>query len=78
MLKKELVGDVFNNLRLTRQRFCASQPFNSSQGNGSTAEQALQGVNDTLAQLLMVMERLDNVIGDSLSKCNFSHALPAS
>lgn len=59
MLKKELVGDVFNNLRLTRQRYCASEPLEVPQ-NGQAA---LQGVNDTLAQLLMVMERLDNVIG---------------
>ena len=45
-----------------RQRHLAMQPGN---GHSSRKEpdRALQGVNDTLAQLLMVMEKLDNVIG---------------
>ena len=75
MHKKELVGDIFNNLRLTRQRYFTSQSSGGG-SNGADAEQALQRVNDTLAQLLMVMEKLDNVIGiDQCTRadCRISH-----
>ena len=62
MLKKEMVGDIFNNLRLTRQRFFTDQNTNGK-ANGQNTQEALQRLNDTLAQLLMVMEKLDSVIG---------------
>ena len=66
MRKKELVGDVFNQLRLTRQRFLASHPAPSAAQ--VPAGQALSSINDTLAQLLIVMEKLDAIIGPLLQK----------
>ena len=66
MRKKELVGDVFNQLRLTRQRFLASHP--SRAAAQLPAGPALSSINDTLAQLLIVMEKLDAVIGPLLQK----------
>ena len=51
MNKKELVGDLFNNLRLARQR----APL--------AALDEDERLNSQLAQLLMVMESLDTRIG---------------
>lgn len=60
MNKKELVGDLFNNLRLARQRLVTS----TAAGGGNTAAPREEAsINATLAQLLMVMERLDAKIG---------------
>ena len=55
------VGDVFNQLRLARQRFV----------NGHSSVQSFDdeaSVNETLAQLLMVMEHLDDRIGPMLER----------
>ncbi|GFH16963.1 uncharacterized protein HaLaN_13489, partial [Haematococcus lacustris] len=61
MNKKELVGDVFNQLRLARQRFVAGH-------NNLQSFDDEDGVNETLAQLLMVMEALDESIGPMLEQ----------
>ncbi|GLC35595.1 hypothetical protein PLESTM_000341200 [Pleodorina starrii] len=61
MTKKELIGDVFNQLRLSRQRWV----------HGHTAAASFddeEGINETLAQLLMVMEHLDDRIGPMLER----------
>ena len=52
------VGDVFNQLRLARQRFVAGHAPNASFDDE-------EGINETLAQLLMFMEHLDDRIGAS-------------
>lgn len=51
MNKKDLVGDLFNQLRLRRQRM-AGQPTQES------AE-----LEETLGQMLMVSDHLDSLIG---------------
>ncbi|CAL8467153.1 g6689 [Coccomyxa elongata] len=61
MNKKELVGDLFNNLRLARQRLVSAD---ISTGGGAMRDEP--SINATLAQLLMVMERLDAKIGPML------------
>ena len=85
MNKKEVVGDLFNNLRLARQRSVqsaaaapaalASAHSSSGSGNGSAAAardaaaldlEDQESINSTLAQLLMIMERLDAQIGARL------------
>ncbi|GAX76350.1 hypothetical protein CEUSTIGMA_g3796.t1 [Chlamydomonas eustigma] len=61
MSKKEMVSDVFNQLRITRQRFV----------QGRTSVESFDdedGVNETLAQLLLVMEALDESIGPMLEQ----------
>lgn len=61
MHKKEVVGDLFNQLRLSRQRML----------NGRSTLQYFDdeaALNETLAQLLMVMEKLDTYIGPMLEK----------
>ncbi len=63
MNKKELVGDLFNNLRLARQRLVSAD---ISTGGGALRDEA--SINATLAQLLMVMERLDAKIGKCQSQ----------
>ena len=71
MNKKELVGDLFNNLRLARQRLIsrAAPPAHLPGHNGSPLDASVaafpneESINSTLAQLLMVMERLDARIG---------------
>lgn len=97
MNKKELVGDVFNQLRLMRQRWQESgpegapaRPFQRADvsrlqnghgeaGNGHTttpqlpigdAQHAMtrQGIDSTMAQLLMIMETLDTYIGPMLEQ----------
>lgn len=59
MNKKDLIGDVFNQLRLARQRFLAGR-------NDDSTFDDEEGINETLAQLLMVMEKLDERIGPML------------
>ncbi|KAK9819835.1 hypothetical protein WJX72_002959 [[Myrmecia] bisecta] len=59
MNKKELVGDLFNQLRLSRQRYLNDRPPLAPMQDGDA-------VNHTLAQLLMVMESLDSKIGPML------------
>ncbi|EFJ49794.1 hypothetical protein VOLCADRAFT_80573 [Volvox carteri f. nagariensis] len=73
MTKKELIGDVFNQLRLSRQ---ASGGGGSEDGaqrwvHGHPAAASFEdeeGINETLAQLLMVMEHLDDRIGPMLER----------
>lgn len=61
MSKKELLGDVFNQMRLSRQRFV--------HGHHNLASfEDEEGINETLAQLLMVMEALDAQIGPMLEQ----------
>jgi len=59
MNKKELVGDVFNQLRLARQRFVNGH-------NTLASFDDEEGINETLGQLIMVMEALDEKIGPML------------
>ncbi|PNW73801.1 hypothetical protein CHLRE_13g573150v5 [Chlamydomonas reinhardtii] len=61
MMKKELIGDVFNQLRLSRQRWVHGHTANASFEDE-------EGINETLAQLLMVMEHLDDRIGPALER----------
>jgi len=61
MHKKELLSDVFNQLRLARQRYMHGHHTMSSFDDEDN-------VNDTLAQLLMVMEALDAQIGPMLEQ----------
>ena len=57
MAKKELIGDTLNQLRLTRQRASfEGMPAGVSEGE----------LNSALAQLLLIMEHLDEVIGAPL------------
>lgn len=106
MNKKELVGDVFNQLRLMRQRWQESgpegapaRPFQRADvsrlqnghgeaGNGHTttpqlpigdAQHAMtrQGIDSTMAQLLMIMETLDTYIGEPWS-CTTISITPSS
>ena len=55
MNKKDIIGDLFNQLRLQRQRSLARQPVKD---NGEDAE-----LEATLGQMLMVMDHLDTLIG---------------
>ena len=56
-MKKEVIGKLLNKLRLIRQR----ATFEGWQPTGlRTSEQT---VNDILAQLLLLLERLDEAIG---------------
>ena len=55
MNKKDLVGDLFNQLRLRRQRMAAA-----GQPSGESAE-----LEETLGQMLMVSDHLDSLIGRS-------------
>ena len=57
MTKKEVVGGLLNKLRLMRQR----ATFEGWQPAGLHASEAT--INDILAQLLLLLERLDEVIG---------------
>ena len=56
-MKKEVIGKLLNKLRLIRQRatFEGWQPMGLR-----TSEET---VNDILAQLLLILERLDEAIG---------------
>lgn len=55
MNKKDLVGDLFNQLRLRRQRSTPSQPDQFSKEDAE--------LEDTLGQMLMVLDQLDSLIG---------------
>ena len=55
MNKKDLVGDLFNQLRLRRQRSMAREPDQISK---EAAE-----LEETLGQMLMVLDQLDSLIG---------------
>ena len=55
MNKKDLVGDLFNQLRLRRQRSMERRPEQFS-------KEALE-LEDTLGQMLMVLDQLDSLIG---------------
>ena len=55
MNKKDLVGDLFNQLRVRRQRCTVRQP------DPPTKEDA--ELEDTLGQMLMVLDQLDSLIG---------------
>ena len=57
MTKKEVVGALLNKLRLMRQR----ATFEGWQPAGLHTSEAT--VNDILAQLLLLLERLDETIG---------------
>ena len=57
MTKKEVLGKLLNKLRLIRQR----ATFEGWQSMGLTTSE--EAVNDILAQLLLLLERLDEVIG---------------
>jgi len=57
MMKKEVIGKLLNKLRLIRQR----ATFEGWQSMGlRTSEET---INDILAQLLLILERLDEAIG---------------
>lgn len=60
MNKKDLVGDLFNQLRLRRQRCLVRQP---DQFTKQDAE-----LEDTLGQMLMVLDQLDGLIGPMLEQ----------
>jgi hypothetical protein len=62
MIKKERVGDMFNHLRLARQRLI------SGHRSADKSFEDEEGVEETLAQLLMIMEALDDRIGPGLEK----------
>lgn len=68
MNKKELIGDLFNQLRLARQRACNAQPGPHAPINGeaNAACNAMDGIEETLAQLLAMMGQLDGAIGPML------------
>ncbi len=55
MNKKDLVGDLFNQLRLRRQRSIARQPERFTKQDAE--------LEDTLGQMLMVLDQLDSLIG---------------
>lgn len=57
MNKKDLVGDLLNQLRLRRQRM-VRQP------DKEAAE-----LEETLGQMLMVLDQLDSLIGCDESSC---------
>ncbi|EFN59339.1 hypothetical protein CHLNCDRAFT_56697 [Chlorella variabilis] len=68
--KKDMVGDCFNQLRLARQRTlnenAVVKPGRGGRPLGPTACASMddeQDMNDTLGQLLMVMQLLDEEIG---------------
>jgi HAD superfamily 5'-nucleotidase-like hydrolase len=67
--KKDLVGDAFNNLRLGRQRAFMGANARSSHADGpAIPAEDEQRVNEALAQLIAVMERLDDVIGPAIEQ----------
>lgn len=59
MNKKDIIGDLFNQLRLSRQRW-----LNSRQPLATMDDE--EAVNNTVAQLIMIMEQLDELIGGCL------------
>lgn len=55
MNKKDLVGDLFNQLRVRRQRSTVRQPDHSTKEDAE--------LEDTLGHMLMVLDQLDSLIG---------------
>ena len=55
MNKKDLVGDLFNQLRVRRQRSTVRQPDHPTREDAE--------LEDTLGQMLMVLDQLDSLIG---------------
>ena len=67
--KKDLLGDAFNNLRLARQRALVGAQAASPTVEGPQIRNSEElQVNEALAQLLAVMERLDDVIGPAIER----------
>ena len=67
--KKDLVGDAFNNLRLGRQRsLVGAQAISAHVDVPKVKASDEQRVNEALAQLLAVMERLDDQIGPAIER----------
>ncbi|GAB4817883.1 hypothetical protein N2152v2_004929 [Parachlorella kessleri] len=69
--KKEQVGDLFNNLRLARQRSMyansrVNAPSSVHLGPETDPEDDEDEINEALAQLLMVMQMLDEAIGPAV------------
>lgn len=64
--KKDVVGDAFNNLRLARQRALAG-PGGKGPGPRVNPEEEAE-VNEALAELLQVMDRLDEIIGPAIER----------
>jgi hypothetical protein len=65
--KKDQIGDAFNNLRLARQRLFQTSLCSGVSTTAPTAgpgEEAL--INESLAELLTVMERLDEEIAPAI------------
>jgi hypothetical protein len=58
MNKKEVIGDVLNQLRLVRERSGDDAALSLGPGGANAT------ISGTLAHLLTVMERLDQEIGD--------------
>ena len=59
MNKKDIIGDLFNQLRLSRQRWLNSRQLLATMDDE-------EAVNNTVAQLIMIMEQLDELIGEWL------------
>ena len=57
MNKKDIIGDLFNQLRLRRQRSLAHQSGGDQEAREDPELEA------TLGQMLMVMDHLDTLIG---------------
>lgn len=89
MIKKEIVGDLLNHLRLARQRALAAERTGSNgsgdEGDGWAAGRAAavaggsmdassfgpedeEALNETLGELLLVLEQLDERIGPMLEQ----------
>ena len=69
----QVVGDVFNHLRLARQRDAHARHCQTTSPTPGgppppelLSEEALLEINDTLSQLIMISEALDRRIGDTL------------
>lgn len=74
-----MVGDVFNNLRLARQRDAHARQSPPIPGATELlSDEALLKMNDTLSQLIMISEALDRRIGKAqpfAACCNFPQLL---
>jgi hypothetical protein len=86
MIKKEIVGDLLNHLRLARQRALAAERAGSGEESddwaaGRAAAMAggsmdassfgpedEEALNETLGELLLVLEQLDERIGPMLEQ----------
>jgi HAD superfamily 5'-nucleotidase-like hydrolase len=67
--KKDLVGDAFNNLRLARQRALMGPDARTAHADGPVIPAEDESlVNEALAQLIAVMERLDDQIAPAIEQ----------